>query len=182
MKIRRLPILLLLLLLGSCHGSSDFLANCSCTKIDLSTSIDVDDNLNRFKIKFPTEQWEPYLHTNELGNGVVGVIFDGESFKAFGVTELIKVDDWKSRKEAQIDIESKYNVIEKGTTVINGMDSYWNLVDFDKDSIPSLTLYITTEHPSKDWFYTLNLSVSKDKYGKKELCELENLMYTFKTH
>ncbi|MEP5255486.1 hypothetical protein [Winogradskyella rapida] len=140
------------------------------------------DNLDRFKVTYPDESWEPNLHTDNLGNGIIGVLLDGESFKSFGVTELTKAENWMNKKEQQTDIESKYNVIESGITKINGIESLWNLVDFDTDSIPSLTFYVTTEHPTKNLFYTINLSVSKDKYGKQDICELESLMKTFKTH
>ncbi|MBC3760020.1 hypothetical protein H7U19_16530 [Hyunsoonleella sp. SJ7] len=182
MKIRILILLTLVTSIYSCQEKSDFLSDCECVKIDLEKGIEVTDNLDRFRVTFPNENWEPNLHTDELGNGIVGALLDGDSFKSFGVTELTKAENWMSKKEMQADIESKYNVIESGSTKINGIESLWNLVDFKNDSIPSLTLYITTEHPTENLFYTLNLSVSKDKYGKKELCELENLMRTFKTN
>jgi len=182
MKIRILILLTLVTSLYSCQEKSDFLSDCECVKIDLEKGIEVTDNLDRFQVTFPNENWKPNLHTDELGNEIVGALLDGESFKSFGVTELTKAENWMSKKEMQADIESKYNVIESGSTKINGIESLWNLVDFKNDSIPSLTLYITTEHPTENLFYTLNLSVSKDKYGKKELCELESLMRTFKTN
>ena len=178
-------ILILLILVTSicfCQEKSDFLSDCECVKTDLKKGIEVTDNLGRFQVTFPNENWEPNLHSDEFGNGIIGAVLDGESFKSFGVTELTKAENWMTKKEQQADIESKYNVIESGLTKINGIESLWNLVDFKDNSIPSLTLFITTEHPTENLFYTLNLSVSKDKYGKKELCELENLMRAFKTN
>jgi len=182
MKIRILILLTLVTSIYSCQEKSDFLSDCKCVKIDLKKGIEVTDNLDRFRVTFPNENWEPNLHTDELGNGIVGAVLDGGSFKSFGVTELTKAENWMNQKEQQADIESKYNVIETGLTKINGIESLWNLVDIKNDSIPSLTLYITTEHPTENLFYTLNLSVSKGKYGKKELCELENIMRTFRTN
>lgn len=182
MKIRILILLILVTSIYSCQEKSDFLSDCECVKIDLKKGIEVTDNLDRFRVTFPNENWETYLHTDELGNGIVGAVLDGDSFKSFGVTELTKAKNWMTKKEQQADIESKYNVVESGLIKINGIESLWNLVDFKNDSIPSLTLYITTEHPTENLFYTLNLSVSKGEYGKKELCELENLMRTFKTN
>ncbi|NRD24246.1 hypothetical protein HNV10_13385 [Winogradskyella litoriviva] len=182
MKIRLLFLLTLATSFYSCQEKSEFISNCECVKIDFKNGIKVTDNLDRFQATFPNKNWEPYIHTDELGNGIVGVVLDGSSFKSFGVTELTKAKNWLNKKEQQADIESKYNVIESGLTKINGIESLWNLVDFKNDSIPSLTLYISTEHPTENLFYTLNLSVSKDKYGKKELCELENIMRTFHTN
>ena len=182
MKIRILFLLFLLALVYSCQEKSDYISDCECAKIDLKKGIEVTDNLDRFRVTFPNENWEPDIHTDELGNGIVGAVLDGNSFKSFGVTELTKAENWMNKKEQQTDIESKYNVVESGLAKINGKESLWNLVDFKNDSIPSLTLYITTEHPTENLFYILNLSVSKDKYGKKELCELENIMQTFRTN
>lgn len=181
MKTRILHLLILALFFSSCEEKSNFMSDCECVKTDVTKGIEVTDNLDRFHVVFPNENWEPNTHTDELGNGIVGTLFDRNSFKSFGVTELTKAENWMNKKEQQFDIESKYNVIESGSTKINGMESLWNLVDFNNNSVPSLTLYITTEHPTENLFYTLNLSVSKDKYGKKELCKLENLMRTFST-
>lgn len=174
-------MLILVYSVSSCQEKSDFISDCECLKIDIKKGIKVTDNLDRFHVTFPNENWEPNFHNDELGNGIVGAVLEGNSFKSFSVSELSKAENWMSKKEQQADIESKYNVIESGLTKINGIESLWNLVDFKNDSIPSFTLYIMTEHPTENLFYTLNLSVSKDKYGKKELCELENLLKTFRT-
>ncbi len=157
------------------------MTDCHCEKIDLANGVEIDDNLGRFSFNVPNSNWVPYFHTNDIGNGVVCGFLDGESFKTFSITELTKDENWMSRQDMQADIESKYNVIESGSIVINKQESLWNLVDFNKDSIPSLALFVTTEHPVENWFYTINLSVSKDKYGKKEICELENSILSFRT-
>ena len=182
MKIRKLILLTLVLYITSCQEKSNFFSDCKCKKFEVTKGIEVTDNLDRFKIVFPNEDWKPEIQTDEIGNRIFGVIVDEDSYKSFGVLELTKAENWKNKMQQQADIESKFNVIESGLTEINGMESLWNLVDFKNDTIPSLTLYITTEHPTKNLFYTLDLSVSIDKYGKKELCELENLMKTFKTN
>jgi hypothetical protein len=148
--------------------------------MDLENGIVITDDSDRFQVTFPNKNWQPQTYGDEFSNGIVGAILSENSFKSFKVTELLKVKNWKNKEEQQAYIESKYNVIESGLTKINGIESLWNLVDFKNDSIPSLTLYITTEHPTENLFYTLGISVSKDKYGKKELCELEDIIKTFR--
>ncbi|WP_164510894.1 hypothetical protein [Nonlabens xiamenensis] len=86
--------------------------------------IEVIDNTGRYSVKFPNEEWQPYAHNNELGDGIVGGVFSNESVKLFGVIELTKADDWQNHKQQQKEIESKYNVVESGLTSINGIESY----------------------------------------------------------
>jgi hypothetical protein len=181
MKFQKLILLNIVVLILACKSKSDYLDNCNCNKPSFKEGVEISDNFNRYTIKFPNKDWEPFAHNNEWGLGIVGALIDGESFKSFGVIELQKENNWKNFEQQQAEIVAKYNVVESGLTEINGMKSFWNLVDFKNDSIPMLTLYITTEHPTENLFYTLSLSVSKDKYGKKELCELEDLLKTFNT-
>mgnify|MGYP005992155049 FL=1 len=83
-------------------------------------------------------------------------------------------------EEQQKDVESKYDVLDNGITDIFEKKAIWNLVEEKFDTIPIIGLYVTVEHPTDDLFYTLNLAVSKNRYGKKELCELENIIKSFK--
>ena len=71
-------------------------------------------------------------------------------------------------------------IIESGITDVFEKKAIWNLVEEKFDTIPIIGLYVTVEHPSKDLFYTVNLAVSKNKYGKREICELENIIKSFK--
>lgn len=181
MTVRKVSFIILVLTISACKVKSDYFTNCECEKIRVDDEVEITDNFERYSIKFPNEEWLPYAHNNKLGDGIVGGIFKDDSFKIFGVVEMRKADDWKSIEEQQAEIAAKYNVIESGLTKVNGVSSYWNLVEEINESIPTLTLYITTEHPTENLFYTLNLSVSQNEFGKKELCELENLLQTFKT-
>lgn len=182
MKIVPFSLLVVCFLIISCQEKSAFLTNCLCKQIDVKEGIRVDDNIGRFSFEVPNEDWVPYFHTDHLSNGVTVGLIDGDNFKTFSITELTKAENWKSKENTQADVEANFNIIESGRIVVDGQESLWNLVDFNTDSIPSLSLYVTVEHPTENWFYTLNLSVSTDKYGKKDLCELENLILSFRTN
>jgi len=181
MNFKIFSFLVIVIILCSCQEESDFLSDCKCYKKDFKRGIKVTDNLDRYQIVVPNENWNPTTVTDELGNGIDAAILEGKSYKYFGVNEIKKDNDWESLKKQQAEYKSDTNVIESGFININGQESLWNLVDYNTDSIPKLTLYVTTEHPIENSFYTLNLSVSKNKYGKKELCELENLLKLFNT-
>ncbi|AWH72941.1 hypothetical protein DCS32_01810 [Dokdonia sp. Dokd-P16] len=148
----------------------------------MKKGIRVDDNIGRFSFEVPNEDWAPYFHKDYLGNGVTVGLVDGDNFKTFSVIELTKAENWLSKENTQTDIEANFNIIESGRIVVNGQESLWNLADFNTDSVQSLSLYVTVEYPTENWFYTLNLSVSTDEYGKKDLCELENLILSFRTN
>lgn len=174
-----LLIFIFLISLNSCQEKSSFISNCSCNKIEVENGITISDSLNRYKITYPNNKWMPAKSMDELGNRIEGVVFEENSFRYFGVNELPKNDKWQSQKEQQKEIESKFNVIESGKILLNGKESLWNFVDEENDSVPTWTLYLITEHPSKNLFYTLNLALSKDKYDKVNVCELENLVNSF---
>jgi hypothetical protein len=164
------------LILISCSEKSEFLADCKCEKIDLNNGIVVKGTENRYSVILPDSSWNPEITNIGLSAGT----FDDTSFKYFGINEMGKAKPWMSLEEQQKDVESKYDVIESGVSDLLQKKSIWNLVEEKFDTIPIIGLYVTVEHPTDDIFYTVNLAVSKNKYGKKELCELESIIKSFK--
>lgn len=179
MKINFLPFLFFILILSSCQEQSSFIKDCKCTKFNNSNGITVVDTLNHYSIKLPNQEWNLTRNYDENGNGINAGLFRDDSFQTFGIAELEKFKPWPSKIEAQKDIDSKYDVIDFGTVYILGQEQMWSLVNLEKDEFPSLSLFITIEHPYKGKFYTLNLSASNGKEVKKRLCELEGLIESF---
>ena len=150
--------------------------DCECKKINLKSDVTVFGMENRYSIELPDNSWNPEITDNGINAG----IFEENAFKYFGIMEMKKAKPWMTLEEQQKDIESKFEVIENGVTDMFEKKAIWNLVNEKFDSIPIIVLYVTVEHPTNDLFYTLNLAVSKNKYGKRELCELENIIKSFK--
>lgn len=165
-----------ILLLISCSEKSEFLNDCECEKINLDSDVTLFGMEHRYSIKLPSNNWNPEI----TDDGISAGIFEENAFKYFGLTEMRKAKPWMTLEEQQKDVESKYDVIENGITDVFEKKAIWNLVEEKFDTIPIIGLYVTVEHPTDDLFYTLNLAVSKNKYGKKELCELENIIKSFK--
>ncbi|MFC4635530.1 hypothetical protein ACFO3O_16590 [Dokdonia ponticola] len=101
---RKLLLLAFILTMTSCLEKSEFFSDCACKKNGLSKGIEVTDNLDRFTVILPNENWKAYLHTDELGNGFVGAVLDKNSFKTFGVTELTKAEDWMNKEQQRVEI------------------------------------------------------------------------------
>ncbi len=176
MKHKTTLLIIGFIFLISCSEKSEFLNDCECEKIDLKNGITVNGKENRYSIVLPNNSWEPEV----ANNGISAGIFGENAFKYFGITEMRKAKPWMTLEEQQKDVESKYNVIESGITNVFEKKAIWNLVEEKFDTIPIVGLYVTVEHPKNDLFYTVNLAVSKNKYGKKEICELENIIKSFK--
>jgi hypothetical protein len=176
MKHNTILIIIGFSFLISCSEKSEFLKDCKCEKIDLKSKLTVFGMENRYSIVLPDKSWKPEITDSGISAGVS----EGNAFKYFGITEMRKAKPWMSLEEQQKDIESKYEVIESGITEVLEMKANWNLVEEKYDTIPIIGLYVTVEHPTDDLFYTFNLAVSKNKYGKKEICELENIIKSFK--
>ena len=176
MKHKTIIFIIGLLVLISCSEKSEFLNDCECEKFNLKNGIIVNGKENRYSIILPDNSWELEI----VENGISAGTFGENAFKYFGVTEMRKANPWKSLEEQQKDVESKYEIIESGITDVFEKKAIWNLVEEKFDTIPIIGLYVTVEHPSKDLFYTVNLAVSKNKYGKREICELENIIKSFK--
>ena len=175
--IRKTTFLLIAFLtLISCSEKSEFINDCECEKIDLKNGIVVNGTSNRYSIVLPNSSWEPEIADNGISAGT----FEENAFKYFGITEMGKAKPWMTLEEQQKDVESKYDVLESGITKVFEKKAIWNLVEEKFDTIPIIGLYVTVEHPTNDLFYTVNLAVSKNKYGKKEICELENIIKSFK--
>lgn len=150
--------------------------DCECKKDDLKSGIVVSGKENQYSIVLPDNSWSPEID----GDGISAGTFDDNAFKYFGLTEMRKAKPWMNLEEQQKDLESKYNTIESGITYLFERKAIWSLVEEKFDTTPIIGLYVTVEHPTEDLFYTLNLAVSKNKYGKEELCELENIIKSFK--
>ncbi|GER61056.1 hypothetical protein ULMA_31640 [Patiriisocius marinus] len=176
MKHKTTLLIIGFIFLISCSEKSEFLNDCECEKIDLKNGITVNGKENRYSIVLPNNSWEPEVANNGISAGTFGE----NAFKYFGITEMRKAKPWMTLEEQQKDVESKYNVIESGITNVFEKKAIWNLVEEKFDTIPIVGLYVTVEHPKNDLFYTVNLAVSKNKYGKKEICELENIIKSFK--
>jgi hypothetical protein len=176
MKNRITLLLIGLLTLISCSEKSEFLEDCNCEKIDLKNGIVVNGADNRYSVVLPDNSWNPEI--TEIG--LSASVFGDNSFKYFGINEMRKAKPWMSLEEQQKDVESRFDVIESGVSDLLQKKSIWNLVEEKFDTIPIVGLYVTVEHPTDDLFYTVNLAVSKNEYGKKELCELENIIKSFK--
>ncbi|TXD80860.1 hypothetical protein ESY86_20020 [Subsaximicrobium wynnwilliamsii] len=176
MKHKTKLLIIGFLILISCSEKSEFLEDCECEKIDLKNGIVVNGKENRYSVVLPDSSWNPEITDIGLSAGT----FDDSSFKYFGINEMGKAKPWMSLDEQQKDVERKYDVIESGVSDMLQKKSIWNLVEEKFNTIPIIGLYVTVEHPTDDLFYTVNLAVSKNKYGKKELCELENIIKSFK--
>jgi len=176
MKHKTTLILIGFLFLISCSEKSEFMKDCECEKLDLTNGIIVNGKDNRYSIVLPDNSWEPEIADNGISAGT----FEESAFKYFGITEMRKAEPRMTLEEQQRDVESKYDVTESGTIDLFEKKSIWYLVEEEFDTIPIIGLYVTVEHPTNDLFYTVNLAVSKNKYGKKEICELENIIKSFK--
>lgn len=176
MNYKKVLILLGLIFLFSCSEKSEFLSDCKCRKLDLKRGLIVNGKENRYSIVLPNSSWKPEVTNTGINAG----IFKENAFKYFGISEMKKGKPWMTLEEQQKDVENKYNVIEYGITDLFEKKSIWNLVEEKYDTIPIIGLYITVEHPTNDLFYTINIAVSKNKYGKKDICELENIIKSFK--
>lgn len=150
--------------------------DCECEKTDISSGIIVNGKENRYSVILPDSSWNPEITDTGISAGT----FEKNTFKYFGITEMRKAQPWMTLEEQQKDVESKYDVIESGITDLFEKKSIWNLVEEKFDTIPIIGLYVTVENPKNDLFYIVNLAVSKNKYGKKEICELENIIKLFK--
>ncbi|MCT4666181.1 MAG: hypothetical protein N4A45_13225 [Flavobacteriales bacterium] len=150
--------------------------DCKCKKVDLTSGIIVNGKDNRYSVVLPDSSWKPEITATGISAGT----YEENAFKYFGINEMRKAQPWMTLEEQQKNVESKYNVIESGITDLFEKKSIWNLVEEKVDTIPIITLYIIVEHPKNELFYTIDLSVSQNKYRKKELCELENIIKSFK--
>jgi len=158
MKHKTTLLIIGFLFLTSCYEKSEFLNDCECEKIDLKSDVTLFGIENRYSVALPDNSWEPEI----TDNGISAGIFEGNAFKYFGITEMGKAKPWMTLEEQQKDVENKYEVIESGITDLFEKKAIWNLVEEKFDTIPTIGLYLTVEHPTNDLFYTLGLSVSKE--------------------
>lgn len=176
MNYKMLLVLTGLLSMNLSSEKSEFMKDCACEKVDLTEGLVVRGSGNRYSVTLPNTDWNPQI----IENGLNAAVFENDAFKFFGIVEMKNSQPWKTLEEQQQDIERKYDVIESGTTIMFNKKSIWNLVNEKFDTIPLKVLNVTVENTKNDLFYTLSLGVSSNNYGKKELCELESIIKSFK--
>ncbi|MEC7785198.1 MAG: hypothetical protein VYB38_17460 [Bacteroidota bacterium] len=155
---------------------SEFMKDCTCKKIDLTKGLVLKGSGNRYSVTLPNKDWNPVI----IENGLNAAVFEKEALKFFGIVEMKNSQPNQTLDEQQQDIEHNFDVIESGTTMMFNKKSIWNLVKEKVDTISLKVLYVTVENPKNELIYTLSLGVSSNRYGKKELCELETIIKSFK--
>ena len=183
-------ILLIFLFLVSCDkeklSESMVFDNCSCNKGKLKNFIIINDSLKHYQISIPNN-WGPI--NRELNNDINGLIVGDSSdfqqkrkFNIVSVTEFFNNDnsevnwteEWKS-------IFRHYNVIDTGTTYVNGLITRWSIVEYKSGVLDSTySHYFYFENPNNLNYYILELAIEKTDQYKKRLCELEPILESFK--
>ena len=174
---RILLITFVLILSTSCRQESKVFNDCKCDQLDLRNGMTIKDSLNHYQITYPDSSWMPILNLDTDGNGITVGDTSLGYLRMFAVTELERDFDFADWDEQQEDIESEFNVKEKGTIDYKKQKVHWNLVKFEVDN--TWTLYLTVNHPTDKRFYTLNLTVEDGENFKKRLCTLESFLDKF---
>ncbi len=151
--------------------------NCKCEQVDLQNGMEIRDKLDHYQITYPDSTWLPILNLDTNGNGITVGDTSLGYIRVFAVTELERNFEFTDWDEQQKDIESKFDVIDKGTINYQNQEVHWNLVKFEVDKM--MTLYFTVNHPTDKRFYTLNLTVEDGESFKERLCTLESFLDKF---
>lgn len=170
-------IIIVILLSTSCKQQSNLFSDCSYEQAELQNWLTVKDTLGNYHIKYPDPSWMPMSNFDSNGNGITVGDTSLGYLRIFSVTELEKKINFLDWDKQQKDIESEFNVIEKGTIFYKNQDVHWNLIKFDIDNMWSL--YLTVDHPIEERFYTLNLTVEDGEDIKSRICTLESFLYGF---
>lgn len=173
-------ILGLSILIG-CNSSnhSRFFKDCTCTPIDLTTGITVSDSLGLFTFVIPDSSWLPMRIVGENENGLTVGEPDVEYSRLFNVNQRAFQGQWSWETEENA-IRGKFEVVEEGRVHLFGVNVPWHLVRFKKDNL--LTLYVQSIELETQRQYTLAIAVSESDSSRQLICELEPMLFSFRTN
>ena len=160
----------------SCQQESRIFRNCNCKKVNLNNGMIIKDSLNHYQITYPDSTWLTIRNSENESAIIVGDTSIGY-LRVFSVTEQEREFDFENWNKEQKEIESQFNVIEKGEIDYKNQNVHWNLVKFDEDN--TWSLFLTVNHPTEKRFYTLSITVEDGENFKNRICTLESFLDNF---
>lgn len=188
-----LAIFLIVLITYSCKDTIDgikvthYYDNCSAFNTDLANLATYKDPNNLFSIRFPYS-WDVRESYSDTLYGIFAAnmkesssdIENLQSISAIGYQTKDSLDIYAKNEIRGLKNEKGINVKEAGKTKINGNRVIWVLFKSKGELASKGNLVIYVKKPSSHIVFILQASVySSDNY-KEKLCNLKQLLNTFK--